>query len=164
MKLCISVTGSAQPELDPSALMETSVRLNDADNETCLALTDADFYTFDASSSRWFPKPKNKCWLPGLVIRKSVPSTTKTSFTVTITGHHLTCSTSHFKVAMRQTKRPACKLAGEYRICKWTGAVQSGGLTTCVAACRCEGDDCRHVTIHIPHVNEEWELCEIDIE
>ena len=67
--------------------MEMSICLNDADNKACLALVDMDLYTFGAKSSRCFPQPQ-KC-LPGLVIKKSVPDAMNTSFTVTITGHHL---------------------------------------------------------------------------
>ena len=69
--------------------MEMSICLNDADNEACLALVDMDLYTFGAKSSRCFPQPQKKCLLPGLVIKKSVPDTMNTSFTVTITGRHL---------------------------------------------------------------------------
>ena len=69
--------------------MEMSICLNDADNDECMALVDRDLYTFGAKSSRCFPQPQKKCLLPGLVIKKSVPDTMNTSFTVTITGHHL---------------------------------------------------------------------------
>ena len=150
--------------LDPPVKPEVSARLTDSNNETCLALADTDIYTFDESSGRWFPEPQHKCWLTGLVIKRCVPDTIKTSLTVTITGHHFTCSTSHFKVAMRQRKWPACDLAGLYRTCTWSAAIESGGLTTCVAACRCDGDDCKHVTIHIPESYEDWQICEINIQ
>ena len=69
--------------------MEMSICVNNADNEACLALVDRDLYTFSAKSSRCFPQPQNKCLLPGLVIKKSVSDTMNTSFTVTITGRHL---------------------------------------------------------------------------
>ncbi|KAI0227373.1 hypothetical protein LSAT2_022171, partial [Lamellibrachia satsuma] len=149
--------------LDPPVKMDMSTRLNDADNETCLALSDIDLYTFDAREERWFPRPQNKCFLPGLVIKRCVPVGMKTSFTVTITGYHLACSTAHFKVAVRQTKWSSCHLAGLYRNCRWSGAVETGGLTTCVAACRCDGDDCKHLTIHIPKLYEDWQICEINV-
>ena len=68
--------------------MEMSICLNDANNEACLALVDRNLYTFGAKSSRCFPQPQ-KCLLPGLVIKKSVPDTMNTSFTVTITGRLL---------------------------------------------------------------------------
>ena len=148
--------------LDPPVETEMSVCLNDADNETCLALTDANRYTFDVSD--WFPRPENKCWFPGLVINKCVPDSIKTSFTVTITGHHLVCSTSHFRVTMRPTKWSGCLLTGLYRTCQWRAVtVGSGGLTTCVAECRCEGDDCKRMTVHIPKLYEDWKICEINI-
>ena len=149
--------------LDPPVKTGMSARLNDADNQTCLALTDTEFYTFDAREERWFPRPQNKCVLSGLVIKRCVPAVVKTSFTVTIIGHHLACSTAHFKVAVRQTKWSSCHLAGLYRNCRWSGAVDAGGLTTCVAACRCDGDDCKHLTIHIPKLYEDWQICEINV-
>ena len=151
----------SRPVLDPPVKKEMSVRLTDANNEICLALRDTDHYTFDASTSRWVPHPQHKCWMSGLVIKMCVPDKLKTSFTVTITGHRLACSSSYFKVAMRQTKSPKCEFAGKYNICKWSGVVESGGLTMCVAECLCEGDDCHHVTIHIPKLYAEWEICEI---
>ena len=143
--------------------METSVRLHDADNETCVALADVHHYTLDPTSGLRSPQPQYNCFLPGLTIRKSVPDGVNTSFTVTITGHHLVCSTSHFAVAMRQKKRSACELAGDYRRCVWRDAVGSATLTTCVAECRCVGDDCSHVTIRIPKVYRTWQICEISI-
>ena len=163
MCLCYCFVVIGRYVLDPPMKTDMSIRLNDADNETCLALSDMDFYKSDARKERWFPRPQNKCFLPGLVIKRCVPAKMKTSFTVTITGHHLECSTTHFKVALRQTKWSSCHLAGLYRICKWSGAVDAGGLTTCVAACRCDGDDCKHLTIHIPKLYEDWHICEINI-
>ena len=59
--------------LDPPEKTGMSTRLNDADNETCLALSDMDLYTFDAREERWFPRPQNKCFLSGLVIKRCVP-------------------------------------------------------------------------------------------
>ena len=163
MCLCYCFVVIGRYVLDPPMKTDLSIRLNDADNETCLALSGMDFYTFDARKERWFPRPQNKCFLSGLIINRCVPAKMKTSFTVTITGHHLECSTAHFKVAVRQTKWSSCHLAGLYRICKWSGAVDAGGLTTCVAACRCDGDDCKHLTIHIPKLYEDWQICEINV-
>ena len=144
---------------------EMSVRLKDSDNRTCVALADTDRYTFLANSGVWFPHPKNACWLSGLVIKRCVPDAIKTSFTLTITGHHLTCSTSHFKVQMQQQSKPsACHLAGKYRTCKWSGAAdETGALTTCVAECQCQGDDCKQLVVHIPKLYEDWKICEINI-
>ncbi|KAI0215078.1 hypothetical protein LSAT2_032899 [Lamellibrachia satsuma] len=151
----------SRPVLNPPVRNGMSVRLTDANNETCLALRDTDQYTFDASASRWVPHPQHKCWMSGLVIKMCAPDKLKTSFNVTITGHYFECSSSFFKVAMRQTKSPKCEFAGKYNICKWSGVVEYGGLTTCVAECLCEGDDCHHVTIHIPKLYAEWDICEI---
>ena len=80
-------------------------------------------------------------------------------------GHHLTCSTSHFKVQMQQQSKPsACHLAGKYRTCKWSGAAdETGALTTCVAECQCQGDDCKQLVVHIPKLYEDWKICEINI-
>ena len=143
---------------------ELSDLLTDADNDTCLSVADVDLYAVDPSSSRWQPSPQHVCWLPGLRIDLGVSDSAATSFTVSVTGHHLTCSTSHFKVAMLQTRwRSEYDLAGEYRTCTWTDAVQSGQLTTCVAACRCDGNDCSHVIVHFPQKYQEWKICEIDI-
>ena len=154
----IGVLVLSHPVLDPPVEKEVSVRLTDANNETCMALRDTDYYTFDATACQWLPQAQHECWMPGLVIKKCVPDKLK-SFTVTITGHHLECSYSHFTVRMRYTKSSECEFTGKY--CKWSGAVESGGLTTCVAVCLCEGDDCGHVTIHIPKLYAEWEICEI---
>ena len=149
--------------LDPPLETAISRRLNDTNNDTCLALAEVDHYTFDASTGDWLPHPRNECWFPGLAIDISVPGGMTTSLTVTITGHHLKCSTSDFQVTMRSTAWEGCGLTGLYRICEWSGAVESAGLTTCVAMCLCEGNDCTHVIVRIPRVYEEWEICEIDI-
>lgn len=149
--------------LSPPVKKEMSVRLNDADNGTCLALAHTPLYRFDASEHRWLPHPLDNCWMSGLVIEKCVPDAIKTSFSLTITGHHLVCSMSHFWVGVRNTKWSGCALAGKFNMCKWREAIESGGLTTCEAACRCDGDDCNHVIIHFPKLHEEWQLCEINI-
>ncbi|KAI0234890.1 hypothetical protein LSAT2_014709, partial [Lamellibrachia satsuma] len=124
---------SEQFVLNPPVTTEMSVRLNDANNETCLALTDADYYSFDAGASYWTPEPQTQCWLPGLIIKRCVPDRIKTSFTVAITGHRLICSTSYFQVTVQQTTLPDCDIAGRYIDCEWGVAVESGALTTCVA-------------------------------
>ncbi|KAI0220727.1 hypothetical protein LSAT2_027780 [Lamellibrachia satsuma] len=156
---------SSQPVLDPPVPMEKAVQLNDANNDTCLVLAHTDMYTFSVSARRWAPQPRGKCVHPGLIIRKCVPDAIKASFTVMITGRHLVCSNAHIKVSIRHTKWPACETAGLYRICKLSETTGSGlGLTTCIAKCICEGDDCKHVTIHIPNLQEDWEVCEIVIE
>ena len=161
MFLC--VVASSQPVLDPPA-MEKSILLNDHNNATCLVLAQTDMYT-SAHSGRWTPQPQTRCFRRGLTIRSRVVDTTKTSFTVTITGRHLVCSDPHVKVAMRLTEWPQCEIAGRYRSCKMTGATApgDGGLTACVAKCTCDGEDCRHVTVYIPNRQEHWEICDIDI-
>ena len=161
-----SIVASSQPVLDPPVPMEKAVQLNDANNDTCLALAQMDMYTFSVSARRWAPQPRGKCVHPGLIIKIYVPDVIKSSFAVMITGRHLVCSNSHVKVSIRHTKWPACETAGLYRICKLSGTTGSENedLTTCIAKCTCDGDDCKHVTIHIPKLQEDWELCEISIE
>ena len=144
----------------PPVNMNISARLNDRDNTTCMPLGDTAIYTF--GGGRWVPQPRDKCWFPGMVIKQPVPDTNATKFNVTITGHHITCSKSHLLVSMRYTKKPGCELAGAYRACDWFDAVQSGGLTSCVASCLCEGEDCKDVTIEMPKLYENWQICEID--
>ena len=58
-----------------------------------------------------------------------------------------------------------CELAGSYQTCKLSGTTSSGNeaLITCAAKCGCIGDDCGHVIINIPKLQEAWELCEIGI-
>ena len=146
--------------LDPPANFETVFTMMDGDVKTCVALAGVAHYTVP---SRWVARPSDRCWTPGLLIKMLVPDTTKTSFTVTITGNRLTCSTSHFTVAMREKKWSACDHEGLFRKCQWKDAVKKGGLTTCVAECQCEGNDCKHVTVHIPSVYEQWKICEIEI-
>ena len=145
----------------PPVKKDMSARLIDRDDKTCMPLGDTDVYTFDAG--RWVPKPRDKCWFPGLVIKHLLPDTDATSFNVTITGHHITCSKSHFLVSMRYKNNPGCELAGAYRACDWHDAVQSGGLTKCALSCLCEGEDCKDVTIEIPRLYENWQICEIAI-
>ncbi|KAK2156951.1 hypothetical protein NP493_1913g00009 [Ridgeia piscesae] len=163
-RVCWSVAMLGRYALEPPVKKEVSVLLNDADNGTCLALAETPHYKFDASDSHWLPHPRQDCWMSGLVIQRCVPDRMKTSFTLTITGHHLSCSTSHFKVGVRKTKWSGCALAGKFIMCKWGEAVMSGGLTTCKAACRCDGDDCKHVIVHFPQLYEEWRICEINME
>ena len=145
----------------PHVKTEIAELLYDGDNETCLSLGYTLVYTFDAG--RWVPLPKDKCWFPGIVIKHLVPDANTTSFNVTVTGHHITCSKSHFLVSMRYKNNPGCELAGAYRACNWHDDVQSGGLTTCALSCHCEGEDCKDVTIEIPRLYENWQICEIDI-
>ena len=141
-----------------------SNRLSDWNNETCLRLGETAHYTVDVSSGRWFPETRNKCHLPGLLITKCVPDDLRTPFNVRIIGHHLVCSTSYFNVAVRQTKWSTCHLAGVNINCNWNDVIVSGGLTTCVATCVCEGDDCRHVIVYIPKKYDEWKMCEIEFD
>ena len=142
------------------------MRLIDEDNATCLELAYTDHYTLVTSSSRWVPQTQQKCWLPGFTIKASTPNQTETSFTVRIIGHRLVCADSHFDVSMRQQIWPACAIAGVYRRCRLSGPTESDteGLITCVATCVCEGDDCKHVTIHVPRKYEGWKICEINVD
>ena len=151
--------------LDPPVPATKAVHLIDGDTATCLALAQMDMYTYSASVRRWAPQPRGKCVHPGLTIRRRVPDAMKTSFTVTITGRHLVCSNSHVKVSTRQSVWSYCETAGRYRTCRLSGttAPRNGDLSSCVAKCTCDGDDCQHVTIHIPNMQETWELCEIGL-
>ena len=150
----------------PAVKKELLMRLNDADNATCLDLAHTDHYTFETSSRVWFPQPQHNCWLPGLVIKACLLNKSKTPVTIRITGHRLVCSESHFRVMVKQHALPDCVVAGKYDLCKLSGHAESDpvGLTTCAATCVCEGDDCSHVTIQIPRKHEDWEICEISIE
>ena len=151
--------------LDPPVPAIKAVYLFDGDTATCIALAQMDMYTYSASVRRWAPQPRGKCVHPGLTIRRRVPDAMKTSFTTTITGRHLVCSKSHLKVSTRQTVGSHCETAGLYRMCRLseTTAHGNGGLSSCIAKCSCDGDDCKHVTIHIPNMQETWEICEIGI-
>ena len=142
------------------------MRLNDADNATCLDLAHTDHYKFETSSSGWFPEPQHDCWIPGLVIKACLPNKGKTPVTIKITGHRLVCSESHFRVLVKQHALPNCVVAGKYDLCKLSEQADSDpeGLTTCAATCVCESNDCRHVTIQIPKKYEDWKICEISIE
>ena len=145
--------------------MDKAVQLNDDNNDTCLVLAQTDMYTWSAGAHRLSPQPQCNSIHTGLIINKCVPEAIKASFTVTITGRHLVCSTSALEVSIRQTKWSYSETSGLYRKCEFSGSTESksGGLTTCVTECICDGDDCNHVTIEIPKALEHWEICEIDI-
>ena len=141
-----------------------SAQLVDANDDTCVTLDNSAMYVY--SVGLWNPQPQGKCWNPGFTIKRRVPESIKASFTVTITGRHLVCSTSHIEVALRITNTVSkCKLSGVYRRCTMSGPTATGkeALTTCSAKCTCIGDDCEHVTINIPTLLESWELCEIEV-
>ena len=158
-----SFVGSPTPQADPPVKKELLVRVNDGDTATCLDLAHVDHYTFVPSTKGWFPPPQDKCLLPGLLFKARVVSYGSLLYTVRIVGHGLVCSASHIIVSMRQKIVPGCAISGEYRRCKLTGPVVSNpvGLTTCVATCVCEGDDCAHVSIHLPVKYDAWKICEI---
>ena len=151
-------------ELDPPMSLVKSARLVDTNTETCITLDSSAMYVY--SVGRWNPQPQGKCWFPGLSIKRRVPEAIKASFTVTITGRRLVCSTSHVDVALGITNSSGCELSGMYRSCKLSGPATTGKevLNTCSAKCVCDGDDCEHVTINIQKLLESWELCEIRIE
>ena len=163
--LLLFVLVSSQPVLDPPVTMEKAIHLNDDNNDTCLVLAQTDMYTWSAGAHRLSPQPQGKNIHSGLVINRCVPEAIKASFTVTITGRHLVCSISAFDVSIRQTKWSYSETSGLYRKCEFSGSTgsRSNGLTTCVAKCICDGDDCKHVIIEIPKAHELWEICEIDI-
>jgi len=152
-------------ELDPPMSFVKSAQLVDSNNDTCVTLDNSAMYAYSGGLWTPQPQPQGKCWFPGLSIKRRVPEATKASFTVTITGRRLVCSTSHVEVALGITKWSKCDLSGIYRQCILSGPTTTGkeALTTCSAKCECSGDDCGHVTINIPTLLESWELCEIGI-
>ena len=154
---------STELELDPPMSVKQTAQLSDNKTDTCIALNASAMYTF--TGDHWSPEPREKCWFPGLTIIKRVPEAIKASFTVTITGRHLVCSTSHFEVMLRISKLSKCELSGNYQTCKLSGTTSSvtEALITCAAKCECIGDDCEHVIINIPTLQESWELCEVGI-
>ena len=98
-------------ELDPPISLVKSAQLVYASNETCVTLDNSAMYVY--SVGLWNPQPQGKCWNPGLTIKRPVPEAIKASFTVTITGRHLVCSTSHIEVAVRVIKLwSKCDLSG----------------------------------------------------
>ena len=153
----------AHPFLDPPVNMDVMRRLNDANTDTCLSLASTDMYKFSALSNGWIPEPQDVCWLQGLVIQTHVPNQLKASFTIRLTGHGLVCDNSHIEMRVRLTKSPLCPVAGEFTTCTLSG-IDHGGLTTCVAKCLCDGKDCKHATVHIPKMHEDWKICEITLE
>ena len=150
-------------ELDPPMSLVKSAPLVDTNSDTCVTLDSSAMYVY--SVGRWNPQPQGKCWFPGLSIKIRVPEVMKASFTVTITGRRLVCSTSHVEVSLGITKWSECELSGMYRRCTLSEPTTTGkeALNTCSAKCACNGDDCEYVTINIPELLESWELCEIGI-
>ena len=150
-------------ELDPPMSLVKSAQLVDANNDTCFPLISSIMYIY--SDGQWIPQRRGKCMLGGLTIKRRVPEAIKASFTVTITGRHLVCSTSNFLVLVRASKWTQCELSGKYPRCILSGptTTRSKTLITCAAKCECIGDDCEHVFINIPKLQESWELCEIGI-
>ena len=153
------------PVLDPPASVERSMLLYDKNNATCLILDETDMYVFSATTGRWAPEPQWKCFQDGLVIKMNVPEAIKMSFSVAITGRNIVCSQPHIEVLVRKTAWSQCEIDGRYLICQLGTATgpENGGLTSCVAKCTCDGEDCEHVYVQIPNVQEQWEICEIDI-
>ena len=107
------------PELDPPVSKDVSIRLIDANNDTCLIMKDTDMYTFSSTMGQWLPQPKNACWRSGLVIKTRVLDNITATFRVKITGHQLACSTPHIKIMTTYTDLSECGLvSGSYHICK----------------------------------------------
>ena len=151
-------------ELDPPMSLVKSAVLVDANNDTCFPLVSSMMYIY--SDGKWIPQRKGKCMLGGLTVKRPVPEVIKASFTVTVTGRRLVCSTSNFLVLIRASKWSECELSRKYHRCVMSGPTTTGNeaLVTCAAKCECSGDDCEHVTINIPELQEFWELCEIRIQ
>ena len=151
------------PVFDPPAPYDVRALLNDANNDTCISLSETDMYAFSPIDRFWTPQPSASCFLKGLVITKRVPDAIKTAFSVEIIGRRLTCSNLRLKVMFERIENPSCEMSGHYRACTTNEATQSGDLTSCSAKCMCEGEECKQLTIHIPSKQDDWELCEIDI-
>ena len=149
--------------LDPPMSLLKSAQLVDSNNDTCFPLVSSIMYIY--SDGQWIPQRKGKCMLGGLTIKRRVPEAIKASFTVTITGRHLVCSSSQLMVLVRASKWSECEFSGEYPRCTLSGPTTTGNeaLVTCAAKCECTGNDCEHVIINIPTLQETWELCEIGI-
>ena len=82
--------------LDPPVETAISRRLNDSNNDTCLALTEVDHYTFDAGSGDWLPHPRNdhiKYASHALYVELSVLKCLNK-----INGVHLHCLTSKWGI------------------------------------------------------------------
>ena len=155
---------SALPKLEPPVKNKKAIRLIDGNNKTCMALSTANMYTFSKRHGHFVPFPKDSCFQRGLVIKRCVPSSIKRSFSVAITGR-LDCSSSLLEVVMKETKS-SHECRGAYHVCKLSDATKSGdSLTTCVAECRCGGDDCSSIAINIEQYNDEWKwkICEITL-
>ena len=150
-------------EVDPPMSLVKSAQLVDANNDTCFPLISSMMYIY--TDGQWIPQRKGKCMLAGLTIRRRVPEAMKASFTVTITGRHLVCSMSNFLVLVRASKWTECEISGKNYRCMLSGPTATGNeaLVTCAAKCECIGNDCEHLLINIPTLQESWELCEIGI-
>ena len=163
--LLLYVAVSVLPKLDPPVKTEVAVRLIDGNKKTCMKLSTANMYVFSGRLRRFVPFPKGVCFLRGLVIKRCVPSSIKRSFSVAITGR-LICSSSLVEVVMKEKKSSQKCGGGVYHVCRMRDATKSGDdLTTCVAECRCGGDDCSTLAINIEQYNDEWkwEICEISL-
>ena len=151
-------------ELDPPMSSLKSALLVDNNNDTCFPLVTSIMYIY--TDGQWIPQRKGKCMFGGLSIKRRVPDEIKASFTVTITGRHLVCSSHHFLVLVRASKWTQCEISGKHYRCILSGPTTIGNeaLVTCAAKCECIGDDCEHVIVNIPTLQKSWELCEIGIQ
>ena len=143
---------------------EVARRLIDGNKNTCMALSTANMYMFSGRLRRFVPYPNDTCFLRGLAIKSCVPSSIKRSFSVTITGR-LVCSGSLVEVVIKREKSSR-KCGGLYHVCAIRDATRPGDdVTTCVAECRCVGDDCSSVTINIEDYKDEWKwkICEVSL-
>ena len=123
-------------------------------------------YTYSQQLSHFVPFPENRCFLDGLVIKRCVPESIKRAFSVTIIGR-LDCSSSDIMLMMKRNKTDTTCEGGWRHVCKLRDVTkpEDGRLTTCVAECRCKGDDCRTLTIHISSYEDTWNwtFCEISL-
>ena len=150
--------------LSPPVEREKSLLMTDSDNTTCLALVDTELFRSGGAASFWSPRPKEECWMPGLSMSLDLEEKANASKIITITGHDLVCSVSHFEVDMLETEGTGCGIAGVYSICKWHDAIENDGLVTCAADCACVGSACQHLNIYFPRLpGVLWDICEIRI-
>ena len=153
------------PKLDPPVKEITAIRLIDGDINTCMQLLSANMYMFSQPLGEYVPAPKHVCFRRGLVVKKCVPSNITRSFSVAITGR-LDCFNRGIKLLMKLDKTQLKCGTGWYHRCKMTDAKSGeGGLTTCVAECRCEGKECSSLDVHIEDYKDEWnwKICEINL-
>ena len=146
---------------------ELAIRLVDGDNNTCMQVSTANMYTLSTHLGHFVPRPQDSCFRPGLSIKRCVPAHIKHSFSVTVTGRRLVCSSSLIELLLKHDKSQLKCGAGRHHRCQLRDATTSGGggLTACVGECRCDGEDCSSLQVNIGMYKDEWNwsICEISL-